>query len=181
MQKPKTSSLSWDLFFWLGNESSQDEQGVAAYKTVALDDLLGGAPIQHREVQGHESQLFMQCFKRVEYLKGGVASGFKHVERGVYETRLLHLKGARMVRVSQVALSADSLNAGDVFILDQGELIMQWNGKDANKREKAKGLEVRRGAQRARDAAPASRRPYASPACLAVQRAEPPPLPSARR
>ena len=56
-----------DLFFWLGAESSQDEQGVAAYMTVELDEMLGGGPVQHRELQGYESGRFMQCFTRVEY------------------------------------------------------------------------------------------------------------------
>ena len=43
---------------------SQDEAGVAAYKTVELDESLGGAPVQHREVQNHESKLFISHFPK---------------------------------------------------------------------------------------------------------------------
>lgn len=67
--QPK-NKLVWDLFFWLGAESTADEQGVAAYKAVEIDDTLGGAPVQHREEQGKESQEFLQCFKSIEYRKG---------------------------------------------------------------------------------------------------------------
>ena len=48
-KESKGSRLEQHIHFWLGAQSSQDEAGVAAYKTVELDEFLGGAPIQHRE------------------------------------------------------------------------------------------------------------------------------------
>lgn len=98
---------------------------------------------QHRETQGHESPKFLAMFKKlggVCYLEGGAESGFKHVEGKVYPTRLLQLKGRRNVRVKQVETAAASLNDGDVFILDMGLNLYQWNGAECNKMEKAKAL-----------------------------------------
>jgi hypothetical protein len=39
-------------------------------------------------------------------------------------------------------MKTSSLNEGDVFILDLGKTLFQWNGKQANKYEKFKGLEM---------------------------------------
>jgi len=138
-KKKESDKLLHDVHFWLGETTSQDEAGTAAYKTVELDDVLGGEPVQHREVFDHESSLFLSYFKEVgglSILKGGVASGFNHVEPESYRPRLLHLKGRKNPRVTEVELAASSMNSGDVFILDAGLHIYQWNGKKASMMEK---------------------------------------------
>jgi hypothetical protein len=78
----------------------------------------------------------------IRILEGGIASAFNHVDPAAYTPRLLHLKGKRNVRVSQVELKTSSLNEGDVFILDAGLTLFQWNGRGANRQEKFKGLEM---------------------------------------
>lgn len=91
----------------------------------------------------------MQAFMRgtyscCRYLAGGVASGFKKVNRDEYEPRLLHVKGRRNIRVQQTKISWSSMNSGDVFILDLGLTIWVWNGSQAGRLEKIKGLDVAR-------------------------------------
>lgn len=142
----KNDALAWDVHFWLGEFTTQDEAGTAAYKTVELDDKLGGAPVQHREVSKHESKLFLSYFPAgIRILEGGVDSGFRHVEAEKYTARLLQIKGTRKnVRASQVPLATSSLNSGDVFILDNGLTVYQWTGASAGVFEKQKAAELSR-------------------------------------
>jgi hypothetical protein len=155
-KKEGGNALCWDVHFWLGTHTTQDEAGTAAYKTVELDDLLGGAPVQHREVQSHESDLFLRYFKNeVKYLQGGVESGFKHVKPEEYKPRLLHFKGKKKVRIQQVELNRSSLNSGDVFVLDMGLKIYQWNGKKSGPQEKSKGAQFCRALDDERKGKPA--------------------------
>lgn len=136
----ESDKLLWDVHFWLGSESSQDEVGVAAYKAVELDDLLDDGPVQHRETQGHESQLFQSYFKEIQYLKGGIASGFRKVKPEEYKPVLLQVRRTKKtVRAFQVDVMATSLNDGDVFVLDAGLQVYTWVGSMANAFEKMKG------------------------------------------
>ena len=43
--------FKYDVHFWIGKNSTQDEYGTAAYKTVELDTFHHDKPIQHREVR----------------------------------------------------------------------------------------------------------------------------------
>jgi len=139
------SSFSWNVHFWLGEETTQDESGSAAMLAVELDDALGGSPTQHREVQENESQHFLSYFKSgVKYLPGGVKSGFTHVDPEDVEKRLFRVKGKRNVQVKQVPLDVASMNKSDCFILDGGKdhSILVYMPAGARKMEQFRAVQV---------------------------------------
>ncbi|KFA72131.1 hypothetical protein S40288_08428 [Stachybotrys chartarum IBT 40288] len=139
--------LVHDIFFWLGAHTSKDEAGVAAYKTVELDEFLRGSAVQHREVQQAPSDDFLALFPRMSIRSGGVASGFRHVEEETPQdiTTLLRVfknPGANGVVVYEVEPSWRSLDNADVFVLDKGDKVWVWQGKDCSPMEKAKAAQV---------------------------------------
>jgi len=95
--KKSGNSLTYDLHYWIGEESSQDEQGSVAAFATQLDDYLRGLPTQYREVQNYESKRFKSHFPGgLIYKAGGVKSGFHHVETNKSTVRrLLHVKGKK--------------------------------------------------------------------------------------
>ncbi len=145
--------LTHDVHFWLGGSTTQDEAGTAAYKTVELDDYLKREAVQHREVQGHESELFLSYFAGsggLRILEGGADTGFNAVKPESWRPRLLQVKGRRLLRVREVPLTRDSLNSGDCFIVDQGLALFQWSGSEASAKEKGRAAQLTRALQEER-------------------------------
>ncbi|KAI1888925.1 hypothetical protein AGOR_G00173780 [Albula goreensis] len=115
LHESKDSAHTKNIHYWIGNTSSQDEQGAAAIYSYFKNGII--------------------------YKKGGVASGFQHVETNVYNIRrLLQIKGRKHVKATEVPVSWDSFNSGDIFLLDMGKVIVQWNGPQSNRREKLKAV-----------------------------------------
>uniref|UniRef100_A0A669Q600 Gelsolin n=1 Tax=Phasianus colchicus TaxID=9054 RepID=A0A669Q600_PHACC len=128
--KQRSGNLQYDLHFWLGDESSQDERGAAAIFTVQMDDYLQGKAIQHREVQGHESSTFLGYFKsgikykniyqwcgsnsnRQERLKATVlAKGIRDNERNGRAKVFVSEEGAEREEMLQVLGPKPSLPQG---------------------------------------------------------------------
>lgn len=132
-----SEELHYDIHFWIGKYSTADEYGTAAYKTVELDCLLDDKAVQHREVQGQESDLFKSYFEFFTIMKGGCDSGFRRTGPQGYKTRLFHIVGERkQISVTEVPLKRGNLNSEDVFVVDCGLRIYQFNGETANKDEK---------------------------------------------
>lgn len=125
----KKDEKAYNLHFWLGAESTLDEKGVAAYKTVELDDYLMrrnlNAP-QYREECYRESDLFRSYFPKIEYLPGGIDTGFHHVDTTrlhewvpktykMYDATILDKGNAVDVKISPTASRIDRIKL-NIFI-----------------------------------------------------------------
>jgi len=106
---------------------------------------LSGKAAQHRECEHYESDMFLSYWKSkggMRILEGGYGSGFHHVTATEYKPRLMWLKGRRNVRCVEVPLSGKSLNSGDVFVLDAGLTVYQWNGAKSSALERARAAQL---------------------------------------
>jgi gelsolin len=107
---------------------------------------LHGAPIQYREIQGFESPRLLSYFERFTCLKGGVATGFHHVTdesplddiRALYRITFLRTAGKSILLVREIPFEISSLVAGDVYILDLGRKVLQFQSKGSSPQEKFK-------------------------------------------
>lgn len=83
--------------------------------------------------------------KRLLHVKGKkrvIAKEVSHTSQWLCNTmgqRIRCMRGCFMfVNLFQVEMSWKSFNLGDVFLLDIGKTIVQWNGPKSNKQEKLK-------------------------------------------
>nr|ATU82520.1 venom gelsolin [Lethocerus distinctifemur] len=140
--KNTKEGYTWNIHYWLGEKTTEDESAAAAILAVNLDDGLGGHPVQHREQQGHESQLFLSYFKpNIRYMTGGTPGGLRPAQTNQpTEKRLYQVKGNKNIRVRMVELNVKSMNNGDCFVLDCGHEIYVYVGSKAKGTERLKAV-----------------------------------------
>ena len=96
-------------------------------KSVELDDLMGGAPIQHREVQEYESNQFKSYFKSgIQILEGGVASGLNHVNINDKTPKLFIVKGKRQPMTRNLFLPLFLASQFFKFINTRNQVRRTW-------------------------------------------------------
>jgi len=136
------------IYYWLGDNCSQDEAGAAALRTVELDDRLGGLPVQVRVVQGKEPAHFLAMFGgKMTIFQGGRASSFDGddaADVGIPSKYLLQVRGSSQLncKAIQEEFTASSLNTNDCFVLVTPEEVIVWYGKGStgDEREMAKTI-----------------------------------------
>lgn len=134
------------IYYWIGRDSTIDEQTVAAIKAVELDNMFNGMAVQHREVMGYESQTFKKLFPEgVITLLGGADSGLTKVTHKQHVAKLFQVMGGKVPLLREVGLDWSNMNHGDTFVLDAGSLIFIWRGESSSPEEKisAAGLATR--------------------------------------
>eukprot|EP01104_Vermistella_antarctica_P017206 TRINITY_DN6065_c0_g1_i1.p1 TRINITY_DN6065_c0_g1~~TRINITY_DN6065_c0_g1_i1.p1 ORF type:complete len:1395 (+),score=344.46 TRINITY_DN6065_c0_g1_i1:106-4185(+) len=128
------------IHHWIGKEATADKFGSSAIYSVYLNHYLGGACRVVREVEGEESEQFVDYFGvRLEHLFGGTECAFVHVEpepKVPLLYQLLPKKAGKDALLRLVELSNQSLDRNYVFLLDIGDRVFQWNGDKTTSRER---------------------------------------------
>ncbi|XP_067011007.2 protein flightless-1 isoform X2 [Anabrus simplex] len=137
-----SGSLTWEIYFWIGEKATLDKRACAAIHAVNLRNYLGAQCRTVREEQADESDEFLALFDTdIAYIEGGrTASGFFTVEDTIYVTRLyrVHAAGASGIHLEPVSVSAESLDPRYVFVLDKGLVIYMWYGRKSKNTFKSK-------------------------------------------
>lgn len=100
--------------------------------------------MQYREVQGYESARLLSYFPRFVCLAGGTDSGFRHVTAPPPPDtrRLFRVKGTgATLQVREVPAQGTSVVQGDVYVLDMGDRVWQFNTRASVGRERFKAAE----------------------------------------
>ncbi|XP_005987429.1 gelsolin isoform X1 [Latimeria chalumnae] len=134
------------IYTWQGTDSSQDEIGASAILSAALDQELGGGPMQGsgkrlvtqvRVIQGKEPSHLMSLFggEPLVVHRGGTSrEGGQSLPAEVclFQVRA---NSTGFTRAVEVEAAASNLNSNDVFVLTTPAGAFVWKGQGASSDE----------------------------------------------
>ncbi|CAH1989954.1 unnamed protein product [Acanthoscelides obtectus] len=129
----KDVTLEYHIHFWIGSETTPDKSGVAAYKTVELDNFIGGHAVQHREAESNESSRFLS------YLKNGIKI-LTNKSKRIYPKLYKILKRKTPILMELSGITWQHFSSSEVMILRTSKIIYIWIGRNANEAEKKHAL-----------------------------------------
>uniref|UniRef100_A0A7N8Y0E5 Protein flightless-1 homolog n=1 Tax=Mastacembelus armatus TaxID=205130 RepID=A0A7N8Y0E5_9TELE len=104
-------ALSWQIFYWIGQEATLDKKAGSAIHAVNLRNFLGAECRTIREEMGDESEEFSS--------------------ESFCSVMLYRVYGKKNIRLESVPVKACSLDPRYVFLLDTGLEIFIWRGANA--------------------------------------------------
>ena len=147
------------IYIWLGSKCSVDEKGTAAAEARKIDDgpmFNGSAKIITLD-EGDESPDFLKKIGPMKIVNKNLAKTMlKDVSTGEFAGQSEHINalykvsseefegGINTIKYVQVPFKKESLDPDDVMVADMGTEIWVWQGKEANVKEKVKGIQIAR-------------------------------------
>jgi len=150
-QKEETKKLAWNIHFWIGKKLEHDEYGAGASLIAKLSELNNGIPAEYREMQESESELFLSYFEdennkygsKLRYIEDFAKCKAYMDDSHKEKNKLLKIKGRKnKLFCKRVPFTWVSIFSDDAYIFVIGNKIFRWKGKEANKDEWLKTLEL---------------------------------------
>ncbi|KAG8145810.1 hypothetical protein E2320_012293 [Naja naja] len=140
-----SGSLNWEIYYWIGQESSLDKKACSAIHAVNLRNFLGAECRSIREEMGDESDEFSQVFDHeISYIEGARQAASTRWKTFImspvdmikllflqFQRRLYRVYGKKNIKLEPVPLKATALDPRFVFLLDHGLEIYIWRGSQA--------------------------------------------------
>ena len=139
--------LAVHIHYWVGTKTDGESALFAAMKGMKLDRLLGGRPVQHREMERFESPRFRSYFRAaLKYLEGSASE-----DEDSTPARMFIVRGKRRPLIYQTpAVAWEYLNDGDAFVIDSEKFVFVWCGRSANGLEKIQAVRLAQGVRNGR-------------------------------
>ncbi|KAJ0809099.1 putative villin headpiece, villin/Gelsolin, ADF-H/Gelsolin-like domain superfamily [Helianthus annuus] len=127
------------LCYWIGKDSTEEDQNTAAKLTTSMFNSLKGRPVQGRIYQEKEPPQFIAIFQPMVLLKGGLSSSYKSyiAEKGLTD-ETYSPDNPSIIRISGTAVHNNktvhldpvpaSLNSHEVFVVHAGSHLYIWQG-----------------------------------------------------
>ncbi|KAI8562279.1 hypothetical protein RHMOL_Rhmol03G0022600 [Rhododendron molle] len=130
------------LCCWIGKDSIEEDQKMAARLATNMFNSLKGRPVQGCIFQGKEPPQFIAIFQPMVVLKGGMSSGYKAyvADKGLNDetytadcVALFRISGTSVHnnKTVQIDAVATSLNSNECFLLQSGSSIFTWHGNQS--------------------------------------------------
>ena len=132
------------IYIWVGKEASVDEKFTGAHVATMIDSQRSGEPKIITIDQGSETKEFKTACGGLKIVDKDIAESIlSHYEKPYTKPVLFRVSSEEYdniedVKYIQVPLSPDSLDAEDVFILDDAgnDTCYVWIGGGANVKER---------------------------------------------
>ncbi|XP_071686592.1 villin-2-like [Rutidosis leptorrhynchoides] len=127
------------LCYWIGKNSTEEDQNTAAKLTASMFNSLKGRPVQGRIYQDNEPPQFIALFQPMVLFKGGLSSSYKSyiAEQGLTDetyspdsNAVIRILGTAVHnnKATQLEPVATSLNSYECFVIHTGSHLYIWQG-----------------------------------------------------